>query len=205
MTDVVARSSETVPESQEERSTVADDAGKHRLKKWLREAQRLRAPRFTADDDGRLVFEKENLEAHFVDLSETTGLPAGAGSAHLVQQVASCLTHQLGNPVEAANRAAALMRAIEPQDAVEGMVAAQLVATHTASMEMLSRALHPDQPTEIANSCSYRAERLFKRSVELIEVLAKYRGRTTEQKVTVEHVAVADGGQAIVGAIKKSG
>ena len=187
MTDVVAQSSETVSESQEERSAVADDAGEHRVEKWLRDARRLRAPRFTADDDGRLVLAKENLEAH-IELSETTGLPAGPGSAHFVQQVASCLTHQLGNPVEAANRAAALMRAIEPQDAVEGMVAAQLVATHTASMEMLSRALHPDQPTDIANSCSYRAERLLKRSAELIELLAKYRGRITEQRMTVEHV-----------------
>ena len=43
MTDVVARSSETVSESQEETSTVADDAGKHRLEKWRREARRLRA------------------------------------------------------------------------------------------------------------------------------------------------------------------
>ena len=204
MTYVIARSSETVSESREETSTVADDAGKHRLEKWRREAQRLRAARFAADDDGSLVLAKENCEAR-VDLSETTGLPAGPGSAHLVEQVAGCLTHQLGDPVEAANRAAALMRAVEPQDAVEGMLAAQIVATHHAGMEMLSRALHPDQPPEIANSCAYRAERLLKRSAELIEVLAKYRGRITEQKVTVEHVTVADGGQAIVGAITKSG
>ncbi len=174
-----------------------------RVEKWRDEARRLKAPRFGSDEEGRLVLAKEDRSTH-VELSETTGLPAGPGSAHLVQQVATCLAHQLGDPVEAANRAAELMRAVEPRDAVEGMVASQLVATHHAAMEMLSRALHPDQPSDISNSCSYRAERLLKRSAELIEALAKYRGRKTEQKVTVEHVTVSDGGQAIVGAVAKN-
>jgi hypothetical protein len=35
----------------------------------------------------------------------------------------------------------------------------------------------------------------------MMESLNRYRGKATEQKVTVEHVHVHDGGQAIVGAI----
>ena len=40
--------------------------------------------------------------------------------------------------------------------------------------------------------------RLF---TEQLAALAKLKGRTSQQKVTVEHVHVHDGGQAIVGAV----
>jgi hypothetical protein len=40
--------------------------------------------------------------------------------------------------------------------------------------------------------------RLF---VEQLEAMARLKGKTREQKVTVEHVHVYEGGQAIVGAV----
>ena len=113
--------------------------------------------------------------------------------------------HQIKDPVEASHRVAQLMRGIEPQDAIEGMIGSMLAATHHASLTMLSRALHPQQDSDVAHQCTLRAERLLKRYTELVVALGKYRGRTTEQRVVVQHVSVTDGGQAIVGSVTKHG
>jgi hypothetical protein len=46
-----------------------------------------------------------------------------------------------------------------------------------------------------------RATRLLRLFTEQLEALAKLKGKTSQQKVIVEHVTVAAGGQAIVGVV----
>ncbi len=46
-----------------------------------------------------------------------------------------------------------------------------------------------------------RATKLLRTFTAQVETLNRYRGKTTEQHVTVEHVNVHQGGQAIVGAV----
>ena len=50
-----------------------------------------------------------------------------------------------------------------------------------------------------------RAVRLMRLFNEQLEALAKLEGKDIEQKVTVEHVHVYEGGQAIVGAVGHPG
>ncbi len=45
------------------------------------------------------------------------------------------------------------------------------------------------------------ATRLLRLFTEQMEALARHRGTASEQRVTVEHVHVHEGGQAIVGAV----
>ena len=47
--------------------------------------------------------------------------------------------------------------------------------------------------------------RLLQTFTAQMEALQKYRGKSTQQKVTVEHVHVHQGGQAIVGAVNHQG
>jgi hypothetical protein len=89
---------------------------------------------------------------------------------------------------------------IAPRDAVEGMLAVQLVATHQAAMECFRRAHLPDQSGPGYQLCLGHANRLLRSFAALSEALDRHRGKG-RQVVRVEHVTVQAGGQAIVGAV----
>jgi hypothetical protein len=93
---------------------------------------------------------------------------------------------------------------IKPQDEIEGMIAAQLVACHNASMECYRRAMHREQTFEGRKENLSQANKLSRTYATLVESLNRHRGKG-QQKVTVEHVHVYDGGQAIVGNVEGRG
>jgi hypothetical protein len=95
---------------------------------------------------------------------------------------------------------AALM-GIAPNDELEGMMAAQLVAAHNAAMECYRRAMIGEQTFEGRRENLAQANRLSRTYAALLEALNRHRGKG-QQKVTVEHVHVHSGGQAIVGAVE---
>ena len=98
----------------------------------------------------------------------------------------------------------AAMEGIAPKDEIEGMLAAQLVASHSAAMECYRRAMIPDQPFESRKENLNQANKLSRSFATLADALNKHRGKG-QQKVTVEHVHVYQGGQAIVGAVESKG
>jgi hypothetical protein len=98
---------------------------------------------------------------------------------------------------------AALM-GIAPKDELEGMMAAQLVAAHNAAMECYRRAMIGEQSFEGRRENLTQANKLSRTFAALTEALDRYRGKG-QQKVTVEHVHVHAGGQAVVGTVSTSG
>ena len=94
---------------------------------------------------------------------------------------------------------AALM-GIGPKDELEGMMAAQLVAAHNAAMECYRRAMIGEQSFEGRRENLAQANKLSRTYAALVEALNRHRGKG-QQKVTVEHVHVHAGGQAVVGAV----
>ncbi len=98
---------------------------------------------------------------------------------------------------------AALM-GIGPKDELEGMMAAQLVAAHNAAMECYRRAMIGEQTFEGRRENLAQANKLSRTYAALLEALNRHRGKG-QQKVTVEHVHVHAGGQAIVGAVETGG
>jgi hypothetical protein len=102
-------------------------------------------------------------------------------------------------PQEDLNAALAAMHGIGPRDEAEAMLAAQMVATHTAAMVAL-RQLKGAQNIPQQDSNGNLAVKLLRTYALQLEALARYRGKG-QQKVTVEHVHVHSGGQAIVGAV----
>lgn len=95
------------------------------------------------------------------------------------------------------NAVIAAVAAVEPQNEVEGMLAVQMAATHEVAMEMLSRAKIASS-TEHLERYGTLATKLLRTYTTQLEALSKLR-RGGAQKVTVEHVHVYEGGQAIVG------
>ena len=93
---------------------------------------------------------------------------------------------------------------IGPQDELEGMMAAQLIAAHNAAMECYRRAMLDEQTLEGRRENLAQANKLSRTYATLVEALNRHRGKG-QQKVTVEHVHVHPGGQAIVGVVEPAG
>jgi hypothetical protein len=93
---------------------------------------------------------------------------------------------------------------IRPRDELEGMLASQLIAAHNAAMECYRRAMLSEQTLEGRRENLNQANKLFRTYTLLLEALNRHRGKG-QQKVTVEHVHVHEGGQAIVGHVEHRG
>jgi len=105
---------------------------------------------------------------------------------------------------EFANNAMALLNGIQPQGEIEGMLAVQMIAVHNMAMETMKRAMITGQPPQWIESNVNHATKMLRTFTAQIEALKRYR-TGGQQKVTVEHVHVNEGGKAIVGAISTGG
>ncbi len=128
-----------------------------------------------------------NLRRRLIDqVCETLWIPEGLGEDEKLARIGSAIS---------------LLQGIKPADEIEGMLAVQMVATHNAAMECLRRAMIGGQSFEGRDQNLKHASKLLSIYCRQIEVLDKHRGKG-QQKVTVEHVHVAAGGQAMVGHIE---
>jgi len=83
---------------------------------------------------------------------------------------------------------------LQPKNAMQGMLSAQMVAVHFAAMTALTNGSMDDQRTNRVT----KLLGLFSRQVEL---LARLQGRISQQKIIVERVDIGQGGQAAIGVI----
>jgi hypothetical protein len=93
----------------------------------------------------------------------------------------------------------AILTGIGPTDVIEGMLAAQMSAIHSAAMESFRRAAgygQKEREHELKN-----ALKLTNIFTHQIAALDKHRGKG-QQSVTVKHVHVEAGGQAVVGNVQ---
>ena len=93
---------------------------------------------------------------------------------------------------------------IGPKDEIEGMIAAQLLAAHIAAIECYRRAMLAEQTFEGRRENLNQANKLSRTYTVLLDALNRHRGKG-QQKVTVEHVHVHAGGQAVVGTMGAPG
>jgi hypothetical protein len=101
------------------------------------------------------------------------------------------------------NGVLAAVHGIRVNDEIEGMLAIQMVATHFAATRALRRLKGSDMVSQ-QDSNGNLAVKLLRTFAAQTEALQRYRGKG-QQKVTVEHVHVHTGGQAIVGSVSQSG
>lgn len=91
-----------------------------------------------------------------------------------------------------------MMLELNPGTITEAMLCTQMIGVHCAALSYLYKAASGGEQSESYVARSTRLMRLFH---EQAEVVARLKGKTVQQKVTVEHVHVHKGGQAIVGAV----
>ncbi|WP_010302589.1 hypothetical protein [Candidatus Odyssella thessalonicensis] len=122
---------------------------------------------------------------------------------NLVSQIVyatSPLQHNQKDLDVAVDAALDVMEAFNPQDEIEAMLLTQLIAAHNTSMYCLANtaSLSLEQQKDYFNY----ANKFMRTYATLVEGLHKHRNQgQSEQKITVQHVQVNDGGQAIVGNI----
>src|SRR5262249_55396424 len=90
-----------------------------------------------------------------------------------------------------------VVEGIKPKDQLETMLAAQMVAIHMATMGFARRLAHVETIQQ-QDSAERGLNKLARTYAMQLEALKRYR-TGGEQKVTVQHVSVSEGGQAIVG------
>jgi hypothetical protein len=98
-----------------------------------------------------------------------------------------------------------LLGEIKPEGALQSMLAVQMIGVHSSAGKFLRMATAEGQTFDGTDANVHRAVRLMRLFNEQLATLASLRGKTSEQKVTVEHVHVYEGGQAIVGNVAKGG
>lgn len=96
-----------------------------------------------------------------------------------------------------ANAVHATLLSMAPQDVIEGQLCSRIVVLHNQAMDFLNRAANSEQSEQGIDLNLNRATKLMRIHNETLEALNRYR-RKGEQKVTVQHVNVNNGGQAII-------
>lgn len=152
-------------------------------------------------------------DAGLLELVETTGAADPNLALHWVTQAVNAggpatgkmNGPELQNAVEhRSNLVLATVHGIGPQDAVEGMLAAQMTALHDLAMESMRRAQRAEHQDTLERAVK-NATKLQGAFLAAVDGLKRWRGGTTVQRVVVEHVEVHAGGQAVVGAVATAG
>jgi hypothetical protein len=137
-------------------------------------------------------------------LKSLGGSKSDKWNKNLVDQATNTLWLKHSDEAELERQAGVAVMAlagIAPKDELEGMIGAQLIAAHSAAMECFRRAMIPEQSFEGRRENLNQANKLSRTYSVLLETLNRYRGKG-QQKVTVEHVHVHAGGQAVVGTVE---
>ncbi len=163
-------------------------------------------PAYWQDNEGGgLKLVVEDVAQYEADLQAATGVQNSRLRCHLIGQASETQKTAVIGMAKSVDNAASLLFEIAPRNALECLLAVQMAGVHNAAMEMVKRAVHPEQPSQIVDQCVTRANRLTRTFLLQLEALQKLRGQTGQQRVVVEHVTVAAGGQAVIGNVETGG
>lgn len=171
--------------------------------------KRTKAPPVPAikfEDNGgtpNLTFDHPDSPTGFSLLMEAVGTTNGNFMSCFLSQLTNAGTKGPDPDPESTNFMLSVITGIEPKDQMEAMLAAQMAAVHMATMTFARRLNHVDN-IEQQNSAERAFNKLARTYTTQMESLKKYR-TGGEQKMTVEHVHVHEGGQAIVGNVQGGG
>jgi hypothetical protein len=148
------------------------------------------------------MFSEATEQAFATWMKEVFGTEDRGLQSQLLNQAAGVVPDLVGRELQSSECVVAAVHGNRPKDALEGMLAVQLVAAHTMAMECLKRAALPNQMDLGVEVNVNRGTKLMRPFASLTEALSRYRGKG-EQKVILEHVHVHQGGQAIVGPVSQ--
>jgi hypothetical protein len=164
----------------------------------LFERQRQRSPalRMKRTDEGSFTVDHADLPTGCSLALQALGLTDGETYRALINQIINAATKGKDVDMDAVNSMLGMVQAIEPRDTLEAMLATQMAAVHFTTMTFARRLNHVDTIPQ-QDSASNAFNKLARTFAAQIEALNRHRGKG-QQQVTVTHMHVHDGGQAIV-------
>ena len=194
---------ELTPEEQQQldryRQRKKNQANKLKIRKGNTGENQLNVEHVNSDDP---LFETR--------YSESYGTVDSDVQFHLLNQMVQSFNGILSSgeidkekSIQACNTALAILHGIQPQDELEGLLAVQMVGTHNMAMDCMGKATRTDR-VDFMNTYMNGATKMLRTFAAQMEALTKYR-TGGQQKMTVEHVHVNEGGQAIVGTVNQGG
>jgi hypothetical protein len=141
---------------------------------------------------------------HAVDVSKALGAATGVGdNKYVATRIFAQFNSMLLSGTDA-RTTLFLLSELHPGNVLEAMLITQMVGTYEASLAFLRTSTAEGQDDFRAQNVA-RSTRLMRLFMEQLEQLQRLRGNTRQQRVTVEHVHVNTGGQAIVGVVEHPG
>ena len=160
---------------------------------------------------GVITPDESDITFHHAKMLRAFGTSSDDLQQHFLTQLAGIFKgcSSTANPdseklVMLCNMAITILDDIRPRDVIEGMLVTQMIGVHNLIMETLYRAMLADQTFQGKEANVYQATKMLRTFTSQMDTLKNYR-RKGHQKVTVEHVNVNEGGQAIVGSVSKGG
>ncbi len=159
------------------------------------------------EEDGNTIY---SLDVSTPEGLEKLAMSTGcqffyAGQFLLTQGLEAAISGRKDADAEdAANKYLGLMNELNPLDGFEGLLISQMVTIYAQAMACFQRsALNTEYP-EALIKYQNQGIKLMRVYNQQLETLDKHR-RKGNQKMTVEHVHVHKGGQAIVGTVNQGG
>jgi hypothetical protein len=182
------------------RTVISKSKGKRRLKGIGPQPEHGKQRELATQNPSSAPALPESLVELKEVLCKVTGIRGDALAGRILSQLQSL---QLGEQ----NFEQQLLVAIDalanlrPANAVEAMLAVQMVSTHEAAVRFLRLAFAEQQTSEGRELNVARASKFMRLYLEQADAMQRLQGKTGQQKVTVEYVNVHAGGQAIVGTV----
>jgi hypothetical protein len=104
---------------------------------------------------------------------------------------------------EFCNITAAILQEIKPQGVIESMLSTQMIAVYNAAMRSMRNVMTSVHP-QVVDTNIEQSTKLMRTFTAQMQALKQFR-TGGQQKMTVEHVHVHSGGQAIVGQVNSDG
>ena len=137
-------------------------------------------------------------------LKNAFGTPSSAFvEASLYQLIAAARLPGGGLSEIAVNASLAFIESAQPQNEMECALAIQMACAHTATMAVLSRLGSGHGPDRSVAAMASAAAKLMRAYATQVEALRRLRSGGS-QVVRVEHVHVNEGGQAVIGNVRKA-
>ena len=167
-----------------------------------RSQERTRAPNLKMEHDEEtnhleVEFDHEDQKTAFYLAMADMGTCDGRFSVGLLTHIAGLGEAGKSHSAWSSDFALSVVKAVEPKDEVEAMLAAQMAAVHQATMSM-ARKLNIAEYVGQSEAAERGLTKLARTFASQVEALKRYRSNG-QQTVRVERVEVNEGGKAIVG------
>lgn len=191
------------PEEKQEVAKYEPTDREREARAALRTAIRSKLPAPTVKVTGnKWEVDHPDYMTGLVQLSSSMGTTSFIFAHGIVGQLINAVSHGKEIDQSSVNFALAVIDGIKPKDELETMLAAQMAAVHAAVMTQARRMAHAETiPQQDSNERALN--KLARTFTTQMETLKRYR-TGGEQKVTVHHVTVNEGGQAIVGTVEQA-